>query len=303
MRLLQYDRDGNFTFTRDLLTDIPEYAILSHTWGPDSEEVTYRDLVDGSGKEKTGYQKLIFCAKQAKHDGIQYFWVDTCCIDKSNHTELNEAINSMFHWYRDAARCYVYLSDVSDHKRKRRTKQSERQWEPAFRASRWFTRGWTLQELLAPGSVEFFTRDGRRLGDKSTLTQLIHEITGISVSALQGKPLSQFEVDERFLWAEKRQTTREEDWAYCLLGIFDVFMPLIYGEKKDNAILRLRKEVDANSNDRIGTSLHLSHCRTLSAASANITRPKPNLQDSVQPIQDFYSRSFCCQGGGAQSDP
>src|SRR5947209_7172993 len=101
-------------------------------------------------------------------------------------------------------------------------------WELDFRKSRWFTRGWTLKELLAPGSVEFFSREGKQLGDKRTLERQIHEITGIAIPALRGTPLSQFGIDERLSWAENRQTTRKEDKAYSLLGIFDVFMSLIY---------------------------------------------------------------------------
>jgi hypothetical protein len=250
MRLLQRGHDGEFSLTKDLVGDnIPPYAILSHTWGPDTEEVTFEDLVDGTGKDKAGkdkagYDKIRFCAEQARRDGLQYFWVDTCCINKSNNNELSEAINSMFRWYHDAARCYVYLSNFSITGREQNSEQSELLWESAFRASRWFTRGWTLQELLAPASVEFFTREGRRLGDKRSLEQQIHEITGIAIPALRGTPLSQFEVDERLKWAETRQTTRAEDWAYCLLGIFGVFMPLIYGEGRENAIRRLRKEID-----------------------------------------------------------
>ena len=234
MRLLKWDDDGEFSLTIPLVGDnIPPYAILSHTWGPDTEEVTFTDLANRTGKEKEGYRKIRFCAKQARYDGLQFFWVDTCCIDKSNNNELSEAINSMFRWYHDAARCYVYLSHLSI------TAKSESD----FRASRWFTRGWTLQELLAPMSVEFFTQEGQRIGDKRSLEQQIHEITGIAIPALRGFPLSQFEVDERFKWIETRQTTRDEDMAYCLLGIFNVFMPLIYGEGKENAIRRLRKEI------------------------------------------------------------
>lgn len=152
----------------------------------------------------------------------------------------------MFRWYRDAARCYVYLSNISitDHGQNR----DQLLWEPAFRESRWFSRGWTLQELLAPVSVEFYTREHQRLGDKRSLEKQIHEITGISIPALRGTPLSQFEVDERMGWAKMRQTTREEDWAYCLLGIFGVFMPLIYGEGRENAIRRLRKEIEEAVN-------------------------------------------------------
>jgi hypothetical protein len=245
MRLLERDHNGEFRFTKDLVGDlIPRYAILSHTWGPDTEEVTFKDLVSGTGKDKVGYDKIRFCSEQASYDGLQYFWVDTCCIDKSNNNELSEAINSMFRWYHDADRCYVYLSNVSITGHEQDSEQYELVWKSGFRASRWFTRGWTLQELLAPASVQFFTREGRRLGDKRSLEQQIQEIAGIPIPALRGTPLSRFSVDERLKWAERRQTTRKEDWAYCLLGIFGVFMPLIYGEGRGNAIRRLRKEID-----------------------------------------------------------
>ncbi|KAH8593119.1 vegetative incompatibility protein HET-E-1 [Bisporella sp. PMI_857] len=247
MRLLERNSDGEFSLTKDFGDDIPLYAILSHTWGLDTEEVTFRDLIDGAGKSKAGYDKIRFCGEQARHDGLEYFWVDTCCIDKSNNNELAEAINSMFRWYHNAAKCYVYLSDVSITEREASNQVSDLTWEPAFRASRWFTRGWTLQELLAPGSVEFFSQEGSRLGDKRTLERQIHKITGIAISALQGAPLSQFEVEERLLWAENRQTTRKEDKAYSLLGIFDIYMPLIYGEGSDNAFIRLRDEIDKPS--------------------------------------------------------
>jgi hypothetical protein len=207
MRLLERNSAGELSLTKDFVGDnIPEYAILSHTWGADTEEVTFQDLINDTGKSKTGYHKIRFCGEQARHDGLQYFWVDTCCIDKSNSTELAEAINSMFRWYRNAAKCYVHLSDVSINKRKASNQFSETTWEPAFRASKWFKRGWTLQELLAPTSVEFFSREGKRLGDKRTLEQQVHEITGIAISALQGSLLSEFSITERMSWAEIRQT-------------------------------------------------------------------------------------------------
>jgi hypothetical protein len=248
MRLLECG-DGKLKLTNDLVRDIPKYAILSHTWGSDIEEVTFRDVVDGTVEKKIGYEKVRFCAEQARRDGLQYFWVDTCCIDKSNNNELSRAMNSMFRWYQNADRCYVYLSGISA----TGCDNSGQSWpalETAFRAHRLFTRGWTLQELLAPASVEFFTQDGRRLGDKRSLEQQIHEITGIAVLALRQGDLSQFDVEERFRWAEKRQTTHDEDWAYCLLGIFGIFMPLIYGEGKAHAVRRLRKEIaDAISRD------------------------------------------------------
>ena len=159
MRLLLHSNTGEFSLTTDLVGDdtIPPYAILSHTW-KEGEEATFKDLMDGTGKSKTGYDKIRFCGQQAKRDGLQHFWVDTCCIDKSNHVELQEAINSMFRWYQKAAKCYVYLSDVSITKRRANDECFEYTWEPAFRESRWFTRGWTLQELLAPRSVEFFSQ-------------------------------------------------------------------------------------------------------------------------------------------------
>jgi hypothetical protein len=163
MRLLQYNNDGEFSLTQ-FLDNIPRYAILSHTWGP--EEVTFKDMADGNGTSKAGFDKIRFSGEQARRDHLQYFWVDTCCIDKSNAIELQEAINSMFRWYQNAVKCYVYLSDVSTKKRKASDSFTECTWEPAFRSSKWFTRGWTLQELLAPGpgSVEFFSQERDRLG-------------------------------------------------------------------------------------------------------------------------------------------
>ncbi|KAI1772379.1 vegetative incompatibility protein HET-E-1 [Hypoxylon cercidicola] len=152
----------------------------------------------------------------------------------------------MYSWYRDATRCYAYLTDVSasqvpDDGTSR--EHHSHTWESAFRRSRWFTRGWTLQELLAPASVEFFSTEGIRLGDKESLRPLIHEITGIPHEALRGDNLENFTVDQRLSWAANRQTKRKEDKAYCLLGIFNVFMPLLYGEE-NHAFDRLRQEID-----------------------------------------------------------
>ena len=263
MRLLKLNSHGGFNLETFSATAIPAYAILSHTWGRADEEVTFKDLIDGTGGNKQGYQKLQFCGNQAKADHLYYFWVDTCCIDKSNNTELTKAINSMFRWYQNAARCYVYLSDVGVHTPDSQIQHSEwewvhtpdsqlphLEWESAFGNSRWFTRGWTLQELVAPNIVEFYSRDHVRLGDKRTLKRQIIEITGIAKEALQGHPLSNFSIDERFLWAEKRQTTEEEDKAYCLLGIFDIFLPLIYGEGYPNAMRRLHRELRESVSTR-----------------------------------------------------
>ncbi|KAF2647145.1 HET-domain-containing protein, partial [Lophiostoma macrostomum CBS 122681] len=240
MRLLLRSNTGKFSLTKEFVGDdiIPPYAILSHTW-KEGEEVTFKDLTDGTGQKRAGYEKIRFCGQQAERDGLQYFWVDTCCIDKSSSAELSEAINSMFRWYRDAAKCYVYLSDVSVSG----IDEFRRRWKPEFKRSRWFTRGWTLQELIAPKSVEFFSKEGQRLGDKQNLEQTLYEISGIAIQALRGSPLSHFSAKERLSWAANRQTKREEDEAYSLLGIFDIYMPAIYGEGRKGALNRLQKEI------------------------------------------------------------
>ncbi|KAN0072671.1 P-loop containing nucleoside triphosphate hydrolase protein [Elaphomyces granulatus] len=265
MRLLKCDDTGEFSL--DLVSDNarPPYAILSHTWGADAEEVSFKDMIDGTGTSKSGYDKIRFCGEQVGYDKLQYFWIDTCCIDKSNScidksnsTELQAAINSMFRWYRNAAKCYVYLADVSRPALGTDSKPSQppRSWESSFRKSRWFTRGWTLQELVAPALVEFFSKEGERLGNKRSLERHIHEVTGIPVKALRDSSLSDFSVPERMSWAESRDTTHKEDSrdtthkedkAYSLLGIFDVHMPLIYGEGGENAFKRLREEIDRGS--------------------------------------------------------
>lgn len=246
MRLLVDRGDGNLRLEEYYDNNIPRYAILSHTWGADDEEVTFKDLMEDTGKDKAGYQKIEFCRKQAIKDGIQCFWVDTCCIDKSSSSELTEAINSMFRWYQDASNCYVYLYDVSTSGNSTNAQSSPITLEAAFRQSRWFTRGWTLQELIAPTSVKFFSQEGDFLGSKKSLEKEIHEITEIALHALRGNPLSEFEAEERFSWAKHRETKRKEDKAYSLLGIFGVHMPLIYGEG-NNAFARLRKAIDGTS--------------------------------------------------------
>ena len=250
MRLLEIKSPCEFSLTKDLIDNIPPYAILSHTWGEDNKEVTFNDFATSAGKSKAGYKKIQFCGEQAARDSLQYFWVDTCCINKPDYTEVSEAINSMFRWYRNAAKCYVFLSDVSTCGFDANDQSSRSVWELDFRKSRWFTRGWTLQELIAPASVEFFSSEGQRLGDKKSLELLIHEITGIPVQVLQGSPLIRFTIDERMLWAAKRTTKRKEDEAYCLFGIFDIQMPLIYGEGREKAFIRLKEEIDKRSKGK-----------------------------------------------------
>ena len=253
MRLLERKPNGDLVLHNFIGTDVPAYAILSHTWG--TEEVSLQEVEAGTGKNKDGWKKIEFCAKQAGADGLRYIWVDTCCIDKKDAVELSEAINSMFRWYQSAARCYVYLSDLSTENAEQNG-QVNPTWEPAFRNSRWFTRGWTLQELIAPTLIDFFSSEGERLGNKLTLEPIIHEITGIAASVFRGDALSNFSIHQRMSWAEHRITTLEEDKAYCLLGIFDVSMPLIYGEGRDRAVGRLQEEIHKSFKGMQFSSTH-----------------------------------------------
>lgn len=133
-----------------LSANVPHYAILSHRW--EEEEVTFQDLMSGKGHGMAGWKKIEGCCQLALHDKLEWVWIDSCCIDKSSSAELSEAINSMFRWYRDAEVCYTFLSDVSG-------PLDERRNMAGFRSSKWFTRGWTLQELLAPDELRFFDKN------------------------------------------------------------------------------------------------------------------------------------------------
>jgi hypothetical protein len=190
MRLLHFDQSGRLVLTDFGSHSIPPYAILSHRWGKPNSEVLFGDIESNAYHKKDGYRKIEFCAKQAAQDQLQYFWIDTCCIDKWNLRELSSSINSMFHWYKNAARCYVFLSDVS-------STHQQSGWEASFQKSNWFFRGWTLQELIAPISVEFYSKEGRRIDDKTSLEQLVHEITNLPLAVLRNCPLDQFTITER----------------------------------------------------------------------------------------------------------
>ncbi|KAH5995412.1 hypothetical protein HBI84_132660 [Parastagonospora nodorum] len=235
MRLLTCGQDGHLEFTPDMVgrDPIPPYATLSHTWG--EEEVTYHDVINDAFRHKRGYTKILFTAERAKADNLKYFWVDTCCIDKTSSAELSTSINSMFKWYKNSAKCYVYLSDVSN--------TNPAPADVDFTSSRWFTRGWTLQELLAPPSVEFYTHDSVLLGDRTLLARRISATTGIPLVVLNGEPLSNLELEERMRWASGRQTKLEEDEAYSLFGILDVTLPVLYGEGRAKAFRRLRSSI------------------------------------------------------------
>ena len=211
---------------------IPKYAILSHTWG--EEEVSFKDFEKAESRKMKGYSKIQNCCRRALKERYRYLWVDTCCIDKSSSAELSEAINSMFKWYKDARICYAYLVDVPEQK---------------FVDSRWFTRGWTLQELLAPRLVSFFNQDWDKIGTKSELIADLELATGIDSDFLKDLDMaSDASVAQKFSWAAQRKTTRTEDVAYCLMGLFDINMPLLYGEGA-KAFIRLQHEIIKVSDD------------------------------------------------------
>ena len=238
--------------------EVPRYAIMSHRWGPD--EVSYQDFLAGRKKEGAGYRKIVACCNYAASDRerycrnfllsksdsgpFQWVWIDTCCIDKTSSAELSEAINSMFEWYAKATICYAYLSDVTKSKDVGQT-MSE------FRESKWFTRGWTLQELLAPSNLSILDKNWTQIGTRMELDFAIAQVTGISrtqVTIFWDRGVHFVSAAEKFSWVAGRETSRREDQAYYLLGIFGINMPLLYGEGK-NAFRRLQAEIIRSSND------------------------------------------------------
>jgi hypothetical protein len=217
-------------------SEIPQYAILSHTWG--DEEVSFQEINQGSASSKKGYSKIRETCIRARRHGLQYAWIDTCCIDKSSSHELATSINSMFQWYQNAATCYVYLSDLP----------SGAAGE-GLEACKWFTRGWTLQEMIAPRKVRFYDQKWDFIGTKRDFSEKISSITGIDERVLKGEHHpSEYSVAARMSWAANRETERIEDHAYCLLGIFDISMALLYGEGS-RSFVRLQEEIIRRNND------------------------------------------------------
>ncbi|KAH9884788.1 heterokaryon incompatibility protein-domain-containing protein [Cubamyces lactineus] len=232
------------------------YAILSHVWDHAGHEQTFEDLQAIHAPARRSFTrvpeddnqellaiirvqlsaKIVRCCQYANSKGFAFVWIDTCCIDKTSSAELSEAINSMFDWYSFATVCYVYLADVPDSTSPR----SEGSW---FRSSAWFSRGWTLQELIVPHRNIFLSQDWRMIGTKATLADVIETITGIDVDVLRRtRPLLAVSVARRMSWAAHRYTTRIEDEAYCLMGIFGVRFPTVYGEGRQ-AFVRLQEEI------------------------------------------------------------
>jgi hypothetical protein len=222
------------------------YAIFSHTWGKD--EVIFTDLVDGEAENKSAYGKIQSACLQAAADGYSCIWIDNCCIDKRSSAELSEAINSMYVWYKQADICYAFLADV-DGSIVRERQRAE--FRDNLAKSKWFKRGWTLQELLAPGDITFFASDWTVIGTKLDLRGVLSSITGIDEDILEDpQKLYAASIAKRMSWAADRETTRPEDLAYCLMGIFSVNMPMLYGEGGVKAYLRLQEEIMKQSDDQ-----------------------------------------------------
>ena len=252
MRLLNTETGH---FEEFVSADVIKYAILSHTWDAKGEQ-TYQEVreiqkrYDRDGRRSHSSESMSpgdtssllddpdlsdkirnTCAIARAH-GFRYIWIDSCCIDKTSSSELSEAINSMFTWYRKATICYAFLADVPEDDFQERLPQS-----------RWFTRGWTLQELIAPRHLVFLTSEWKTIGTKATLAFEVERITGIDyLVLLDRQSLDDVGVARRMSWASKRQTTRVEDEAYSLLGIFNIKMPTVYGEGL-GAFRRLQEEI------------------------------------------------------------
>jgi hypothetical protein len=300
--------------------DLPQYAVLSHTWS--GEEILFEDVKAGPvniPRAKAGFPKMRDSCARAQSDGYEYIWIDTCCIDKSSSAELSEAINSMFEWYERSAVCYAYLDDYA----------SEYIDETLLYHCRWFTRGWTLQELIAPRKVEFFNRYWVHLGSRINLATVLSSITGID-TAILGKnrskgcwvcrtmnsncarcnlscgihrDLSSTSIAARMTWASQRQVTREEDIAYCLMGLFDVNMPLLYGEGGIKAFRRLQEEIIKKSTDQSifafvakqGQGAFASYPRQFQGL-CDIAEYKDEQQDAVTlTAQGIHLKVFICQ--------
>jgi hypothetical protein len=289
MRLLERSDAGEFSLTDYFMNQdkIPPYAILSHTWVA-GEEVVLEELRNGTGKGKSGYHKIRLCGEQAKRDGLQYFWVDTCCIDKTNSVELQEAINTMFRWYQQAEVCYVYLSDVH-------LEVNDDLGKLILRESIWFKRGWTLQELLAPYKVMFYDSNWRPIGDKESCCPIISSITGIGVNCILNPSEIRREMYfTRISWVEDRQTTRAEDIAYCLMGILDVHMPLLYGEGEFKAFKRLQHELvkRTSSSSLLAWGISFNNCISTGPDLWSIFPRSINRQDILAQSPKHFSHQL-----------
>ncbi|KAF2664299.1 HET-domain-containing protein [Microthyrium microscopicum] len=216
--------------------DIPSYAILSHTWGEEES---------GSFSKRKSFPKLQGACQRAVQDSLEWIWIDTCTIDKTSSADLSEAINSMYTYYAESKICYAHLADIDGN-----TIPYHYDTENYLKTSRWFTRGWTLQELIAPRDLIFFDQKWVELERRWGLSRILTKITGIPEKVLCGESPFQCNVAQRMSWAANRVTTRKEDVAYCLMGLFEVSMPPLYGEGAEEAFLRLQEEILKRSADQ-----------------------------------------------------
>ncbi|EME46893.1 hypothetical protein DOTSEDRAFT_149383, partial [Dothistroma septosporum NZE10] len=217
----------------------PKYAILSHRW--QAGELSFEQYMDPAQRHGPGFDKIRHFCHFWWSDTIQWCWVDTCCIDKRSSAELSESINSMSRWYQESAFCVTYLADVPP-------PTNSGVMQAALERSEWFTRGWTLQELLFPPFVVFCDQRWTVLPDLPKFSPIISKITGVPVDCLRYRPPRDYSIACRMSWAAFRTTTRREDEAYCLLGLFDINMPLLYGEGR-KAFRRLQEAIIRHSRD------------------------------------------------------
>ncbi|KAI0381464.1 heterokaryon incompatibility protein-domain-containing protein [Hypomontagnella monticulosa] len=272
----------------DIPTPFPPYTILSHTWISPKDEITYQDIkrrkddIESSIFKQKGWSKLKQYCDRAAKDGWEWAWMDTCCIDKTNPADTQEAINAMFRWYQNAGICYAYLEDVDILKILRVHEDAEllrgvdileeadideisrcgdvadfnNFLHTALRqfivGAKWFTRGWTLQELLAPHYLVLVDRAWRRIGTRESWAMEIREASKIEARHLTGFRPTDFQscsIAMRLSWAARRETTVEEDETYSLIGLFGISMPLIYGEGRWRAFNRFQRELIAVYSD------------------------------------------------------
>lgn len=289
------DDDVSFPlFLEENQANIPPYAILSHRWSskPD-EEVSFVDLENGTARQKgKGYRKLIRCCEQAVKDGYEYVWVDTCCIDKRSSAELSEAINSMYMWYKRSSICYAYLEDVS----KEESMEKHANKGSSFRGSEWFKRGWTLQELIAPASVRFYAGDWSFIATRSDMADLVKDITKIDVGVLKSQLDQPMSVAKRMSWATGRQTSREEDKAYSLMGLFGVNMPTLYGEGP-RAFIRLQEEILRSTYD------HSLFAWKMSSPSSGLLAASPDQFSGSADIVSMDYNTYAVQFGNSNPKP
>ncbi|KAF5590989.1 beta transducin [Fusarium pseudocircinatum] len=304
MRLLQTKSHELFEAS-DIPVPFPSYAILSHTWISSKDEITYQDMKTRTGDIKNnvykqmGWSKLKNYCDRASEDGWEWAWMDTCCIDKTNPADTQEAINAMFRWYQRAGVCYAYLDDVDFAKASqmpfpgdtdiaRIVNSSRVALRDEFIGAKWFTRGWTLQELLAPHYLMFVDKEWRHMGTRETWALEIEKASNIEarhLNAFKPTDFTSCSIAMRFSWASGRETTVEEDESYSLLGLFGISLPLIYGEGGRQAFNRLQRQL-----------IHVYPDDSVFAWKGSEPDPKPRWGILARSVKDFWDASKVTEG-------